>query len=478
MSFNKDLLKYTIKVAKENDANDVIAKLVDNKEYQIRFSNSQIDIFKQWNNSFLELFLDYKKWYSVGHKISVVTIQNPSKEKIQTKVANTMKKVKNLPKSLLYWGMDKRDHTYDKMEGLYDSRIENFSEKAPTLVKSAIKSAKQQGAKNVAGVLYFGDQKTGVLTGYDNGSTYDTSYYRLTIRSFLDPESSGQDVIAGRDLSDIEHKFQEAGKNSGKLAKMAENGEQGKAGNYDLILSPAVGANIFNHLLDGANPVYIIGGMSCLRGKMNEKIGPDNLTVYDDATRPEGLNSRPFDFEGTPSQQNPLIEDGELVGLIQNTSSAKIWRLLNILRLRFWKKFQTTGNSYLGGVVDESMGPRLLAPIPSNYYYKPGDSSLDKMIKESKNPTLYITSNWYTRFTNYAEGSFSTIPRDGMFLIENGEIKKPIRKLRITESLLGMCKRIQAIGKELKQIRWWEVRTPTFIPHIKVKGCRMTAATK
>ncbi|MGV9203982.1 MAG: metallopeptidase TldD-related protein [Promethearchaeia archaeon] len=478
MEQDKEILEYTVNMAKENGANDIIAKLVNNKEYQIRFSNSQIDIFKQWNNHFLEVFLDYKKWYSIGHKISVISIQNPTKEKIQQQISESMNTLKNLPKNLLYWGMDKREHSYEQMDGLHDTQIATFSESAPLLVKSAIDSALGEGVKKVAGVLYFGEQKNGVLTGYENGGMYKSSYYRMTIRSFLGPESNGQDIVVGRDLSNIEEKFNKAGKNSGKLAAMAEDGEQGEAGTYDLILSPPVAANIFNYLLDGANPVYIIGGMSCLKGKMDEKIGPQNLSVSDDATIPEGLNSRPFDFEGTPSQKTPLIQDGKLMSLIQNTSSAKIWRLLHILRLRFWKTFQTTGNSYLGGFLDESLGPRLLAPIPSNYIYKPGNYTLEEMIEESTDPTVWVTSNWYTRFTNYVEGTFSTIPRDGMFLIENGEIVKPIRKLRITETLLGMCERINAIGKKIKQIKWWEVNTPTFIPNIKVEKCRLTAATR
>ena len=76
------------------------------------------------------------------------------------------------------------------------------------------------------------------------------------------------------------------------------------------------------------------------------------------------------------------------------------------------------------------------------------------------------------------EGEFSTIPRDGMFLIEDGEIKKPIRKLRISENLLKMSKRIEAVGKDRKQICWWEVYTPTFIPTIKIADCNISAATQ
>ena len=76
------------------------------------------------------------------------------------------------------------------------------------------------------------------------------------------------------------------------------------------------------------------------------------------------------------------------------------------------------------------------------------------------------------------EGIFSTIPRDGIFLIENGEIQKPVRKLRLSENLLGMLSRIEAIGKDIKQINWWEVGIPTFIPTIKVADCNLSAATQ
>lgn len=472
MTQNEELLKYTIDLGLKTGIKELIVKHTKKKEHQIRFSNSAIDIYKQWNMNLMEVFL------SIGRKNTVITIQNPTKESVKQEVEKTAKVLKSLPRSLLYWGMAKDSFTYPKTEGLYDSRINNFPEKAPDLVNAAINASLEAGAKKTAGVLYFGDIKTGVLTGYGNGGVFDSSYYRLTIRSFVDPESSGQDMDVGINMDKLEKKFTETGKNAGKLAKMAVGGEQGTPGKYDVILSPTVAANIFNHIADGANPVYIIGGMSSLKGKFNQQVGPENLNISDDSTIPEGLNSRPFDFEGVPSQRTPLIENGKFIGMIQNTSSAKIWKWLNWLKFKFKQGFKNTSNSYLGGLMDEDIGPRVLAPIPSNYVYSRGDYSLDEIIAESKKPTIYITSNWYTRFTNFMEGQFSTIPRDGMFLIENGQIKKPVRKLRLTETLTGMLKRIEAIGKDQKQINWWEVAVPTFSPTIKVADCNITAATQ
>ena len=223
---------------------------------------------------------------------------------------------------------------------------------------------------------------------------------------------------------------------------------------------------------DSANPIYFIGRISCLTKSIHKPVGPINLSISDNPTITEGLSSRPFDFEGNSFSVTPLIQKGILTGLIQNTSSAFLWRLLG----RWGSK--STANSYLGAFVDENYGPKVLAPAPSNTVYEPGDYTINEMIAESTKPTIYVTSNWYTRFTNNLEGIFSTIPRDGMFLIENGKIIAPVRKLRISETLLGMMKRIQAIGKDVKQIQWWEVPTPTFIPTIKVADCNFTAATK
>ncbi|MBD3352264.1 MAG: hypothetical protein GF364_12325 [Candidatus Lokiarchaeota archaeon] len=462
----EELLNTAVDVAINKGAKEAIAKVLNQVTYQIRFSNSQIDISKQWNKNILELFLAKRR------RINVVNITDPTISKIEEIIPKAAENLGKISKSLLYWGMAKNKYNYNSIEGLYYPDITEFYEKVPELVNESVNQALDVGAKKVAGVLYFGHSKTGVLTSYGNGGIYDTSDYQYTIRSFIDAESSGQQNIVGRDLNGINNKFNLAGKESAKLAKNAVSGKQGKAGTYDIIMSPTVAANIFGHIINGANPVYIIGKMSCLKGKMNKKIAPNNLSVTDNPLIEEGLNSRPFDFEGVPSQVTPIIKDGVLRNLIHNTSSAKIWKLLGKWRTK------STANSWLGSVVMEDLGPKVLAPLPTNNVYSAGDYDLDEIIAESQKPTIYVTSNWYTRFTNNLEGIFSTIPRDAMFLIENGEIRHPIRKIRIADNLLRMLKNIQCLGNDLQQVQWWEVETPTFIPTIKVKDVSITAATK
>ena len=420
-----DFTQYTISLAQKQGASEVIARHVFGPEYQIRFSNSKFDISNKWDNSLLEVFL------AIGRKITQIDIRDPTKDKIDTSVTRAINFAKKMPDSELYGGMEKEIKPFSQVKGLFDKRIETFYEKAPEIVNAAINSSLEAGAQRVAGVLYYGHFTTELQTSYGIKGNFDSSYYRLTVRSFVDYESSGQSLVIGRTLDNLEEKFVEVGTKSGKLAKMAVGGKQGKAGKYDLIMSPTVAANVLGQITDGANPLMLLLGMSPLGDHFGEQIAPSSLSVTDNPQMEEGLGSRPFDVEGTPTSSTKIIDKGVLVGLIHNTTSALMMQT------------KTTGNSEL---LDFGFGSKLLAPLPTNMVYSAGNQTLDEIIADSKRPTIYVTSNWYTRFTNMLEGEFSTIPRDGMFLIENGEIKRPVRKLRLTDNLLRMSKNISAIG--------------------------------
>ena len=458
MTETSDLLKFGISIAQDEKIDEVIAQRTKGKGYQIRFSNSMIDNSKIWRDDNLELFL------AKGKKSTYLEIEAPTQAKIRSRIKDASKFLERLPDSFLYNGMESNQHEYEKLNKLYDPKIMDFSDKAPELVNAAIQASLESGAKKVAGVLYFGRSETELSTSYGNEGSYLGSYYRFTIRSFVDPDSSGQGLACSRNLSGVENDFLKAGNNAGEIAKMAIGGTQGTPGKYDVIMSPTVAANVLGQVFDGLNPVKIMVGMSPLKYEhVGKQIASKEFTVIDDALLAEGLGSRPFDVEGTPKGKTPIFSDGVLKGLLQNTSTSNM------------DKVENTGNSTF---FDFGIGSKFLAPGPSNIAINGGDYTLEEIIAESKKPTIYITSNWYTRFTNMTEGIFSTIPRDGMFLIENGEIKKPVRRLRLSDNLLRICSNISAIGKDVKQIYWWEVLTPTFTPTIKVKDCTITAATQ
>lgn len=63
---------------------------------------------------------------------------------------------------------------------------------------------------------------------------------------------------------------------------------------------------------------------SAFAGLMGTRIAAPGVTVLDDGTLPDRRGSISIDDEGTPSQRNVLIEDGILVGYMQDRQNARL----------------------------------------------------------------------------------------------------------------------------------------------------------
>ena len=87
---------------------------------------------------------------------------------------------------------------------------------------------------------------------------------------------------------------------------------------------------------------------------------------------------------------------------------------------------------------------------------------------------IYITNVWYTRSQNMMTGDFSTIPRDGIFYIEDGKIKHPIKNIRISENMQHILQNINTIANDSKQVKGWEVEDPVVTPSVLVKGLNIS----
>jgi PmbA protein len=160
--------------------------------------------------------------------------------------------------------------------------------------------------------------------------------------------------------------------------------------------------------------------------------------------------NRVFDDEGVPSKESVLISKGVLKTYLHNTFTAKIFQT------------KTTGNA------------GLISPTPWNIEMDAGDLSRDEIFREIKRG-LYLTNTWYTRFQNYATGDFSTIPRDGIFLIEEGEIKQSWKDIRLSDNALKMLNNIVGISKERQHVHWWsEADPPSLSPYILMKDVQIT----
>ena len=116
-------------------------------------------------------------------------------------------------------------------------------------------------------------------------------------------------------------------------------------------------------------------------------------------------------------------------------------------------------------------------PVEVHVVVEPGEYSQQRLF-EQVGDGLYLTNNWYTRFQNYQTGDFSSICRDGAFQIKNGRIERPLKGLRISDNMSGILQRITSLSGERRWIKWWEVPTPVYLPHMIVEDVGISRATK
>ena len=419
----------------EKGAHDVVLTKSETDESMIKFVNNKIVKTGLEANQAIEIFAAKDK------KLVSTSLKEFDNKSVNKTVQKIIEFLKTSQENKDYVGIPENKFKYPKIEGCCDKKIENCDsiEIVDTAINAALKNSKR-----TAGTFQSSIGKVLILTSTGIEQEYEASSLYLSLRAFATKEASGHKTITSSVLKKFN--FENCGKEAGEIAKLSLNPEEGKPGEYDIVFSPLAFASILDNVGDASSIFNVEAGMSFLKGKLNEKLG--NFNLFDNGILNNGIGSCAFDAEGHPCQKTEVIKEGILKTYLHNTSSA------------IRHKTVSTGNA------------GIISPHPTNLVLegKQGNPfNIDRGI--------YITNVWYTRFQNYATGDFSTIPRDGMFMIKNSEIDKPIKNLRVSENVLNMLKNIEKFSKEKEQITSWEASTPCHLAPLLIKNVRMTKPT-
>ncbi len=417
----------------ERGADDVVCHVGTTTRKQIRFANNEIIASKLWDSVSASIFM-------VKDKRIVVTSINDLLQMDAT-LDELFKLARVLEPNEEYYGIAKGPFKYRAVPVGDTSIVEE------DVIRDVFSLADECRA---AGVLYNTSGSEEVATSSGIVSNDEGSALELSVRMFADKQASGHAVSCARDLRNFDPEG--ACTRAKEIALQSRNAITGEEGKYDIIFSPLCFANLLDHMMIHTSAFYIDSGLSFLKDKIGDKVASDMVTLYDDGTHPEGLGSGRYDEEGVPCQKTAVIKEGILQTYLHNTSTAK--------------KYKTSTTANAG----------LIAPSPTNVVLEEGDYSFDEMLSSLKDG-MYVTNTWYTRYQNYSTGEFSTIPRDGMFLIKDGELSTPLKGIRISENMLNMLSNVAAVGNDTEHIQWWEAETPTFTPHVLIKDVRITRST-
>jgi PmbA protein len=429
-----------VKKGKALGADEVLAKTVFSRNRLLRFSNNQIDTSLAWNNYVTDVVLSWKK--------RVVVTQIANFQKVNLSLNRLFKLAKVSKENLTHEGFAKGKFDYRK--SVADRTVDSLDNPAEYVFEAVEASKKMAGPETNAGGIF----RTSVSDVYQVSSEGPAgedcrSAVELSIRAFSEKEASGHAVECSSTLKGFDPA--RAGKKAGEIAKQAKNPKQGMEGKYDVVFDPLFVGSLLSMWGSMTSAYNVMVQLSIFVNKLGEKVASESVTLRD-VPASYSMANRVFDDEGVPTQENVIIEKGQLKTYLHNTSTAKIF------------KTKTTANA---GIV---------FPMPWNIEMDSGDIDREELLKEVKHG-LYLTNTWYTRFQNYKTGDFSTIPRDGIFQIENGEIRRPLKNIRLSDNALRMLRNITGISKERQHVHWWEeADPPSLSPFVLMKDVHITTS--
>ncbi len=167
---------------------------------------------------------------------------------------------------------------------------------------------------------------------------------------------------------------------------------------------------------------------SAFAGLMGEMVAAPGVTVVDDGTIDNRRGSITVDDEGTPSAYNVLIENGRLVGYMQDRQNARLMGM------------KATGNGRRQGYAYKPM-PRM-----TNTYMLSGDKTPEEIIASVKNG-IYAVSFGGGQ-VDITSGKF-VFGCTEAYMIEDGKIGAPVKGVMLIGNGPDAMKRVSMIGNDM-----------------------------
>ncbi|MEM9999535.1 MAG: metalloprotease TldD [Pseudomonadota bacterium] len=202
------------------------------------------------------------------------------------------------------------------------------------------------------------------------------------------------------------------------------------AGTLDVVLGAGwPGVMLHEAVGHGLEGDFNRKGQSAFAGLMGEQVAAKGVTVVDDGTIDARRGSLTIDDEGTPSGHNVLIEDGKLVGYMQDRQNA---RLMGV---------KPTGNGRRQSYAHVPM-PRM-----TNTYMLSGQYTPDEII-ESVKDGIYAVSFGGGQ-VDITSGKF-VFECTEAYRLENGKITYPIKGAMLIGNGPEAMKRVSMVGNDQK----------------------------
>ncbi len=212
------------------------------------------------------------------------------------------------------------------------------------------------------------------------------------------------------------------------------------AGRYETIMPPTTVADMMIYLgwtLDGRAAQEGRTALSAPGGgtRVGERLTDLGLTLYSDPSAP-GLECEPFVSVGSSSETMSVFDNG-----------------LDLARVDWIRDGVISSLAYPRAAARE-FGVPVAVPC-SNLLMTGGSSSVSEMVASTERGLL-LTTLWYIREVDPTTLLLTGLTRDGVYLIEDGQVRAAVNNFRFNESPLDLLRRATEAGvSEVTLPREW-----------------------
>ena len=236
--------------------------------------------------------------------------------------------------------------------------------------------------------------------------------------------------------------YSEIGRIAAELAINGQNPQPVEPGNYPVIFTPeAIAELIESTIIPGLYGEQAMKGETFYSNKIGTSVAPNQISFIDSGILENGINTAPWDDEGTPSQETILMENGVLKRYLYDRNSA----------VEFNES--STGNGMRTEGYNSNRSYRAIPKTKgSNFLVTSKDKCIPKedLICEQKNG-LIIHELLGAHTANPASGDFA-VNSPMLFKIKDGSIEAAAKQVMISGNMAQLIKQIIALGDDFKTV--------------------------
>jgi PmbA protein len=202
------------------------------------------------------------------------------------------------------------------------------------------------------------------------------------------------------------------------------------SGRLPVVLDPAAAVAFLGVLAGALSAESVQKGRSLFASLAGEVVGSDAVNLVDDGRLLDGPGAEPFDDEGVPTRQTPLINRGRLGGFLHNAHTAHRGKTLS------------TGNAGRAGFRSPP------GVSTTNLFLAAGKASPGDLLAQAEGGVYIQEVSGVHSGANPISGEFS-VGATGL-RIAGGALAEPLREMTVASTLRDMLAGVVAVGSDLR----------------------------